>query len=81
MIIDIKRITKLNSRNQVFIGLDPKLLEETVFEPGSHVNVIYEKDKITIVKDIEGIKNMIMVKNDSLQNDDNKMYKSEYIKG
>lgn len=60
MIIDIKRITKPNSRNQVFIGLDPKLLEETVFEPGSHVNVIYEKDKITIVRDME---NMIMLKN------------------
>lgn len=56
MIIDIKRITRPNSRNQIFIGLDPKLLEETVFEPGSHVNIIYEKDKITIIKDIKEVK-------------------------
>lgn len=56
MKIDIKRITRPNSRNQIFIGLDPKLLEGTVFEPGSHVNVIYEKDKIMIVKEVKDIK-------------------------
>lgn len=56
MMVDIKRITKPNSRNQIFIGLDPKLLEETVFQPGSHVNVIYEKDRIIIAKDIKEIK-------------------------
>lgn len=56
MIVDIKRITNANSRNQIFIGLNPELLKETVFKPGSHVNIIYEKDRIIIVKEIKEVK-------------------------
>jgi len=56
MEIDVKRITMPNSRNQIFIGLNHNHLKSTIFEPGSYVKVIYEKDKITIVRDIKEIK-------------------------
>lgn len=56
MEIDNKRITMPNSRRQIFIGLDHDYLKDTIFDPGSYVKVIYEKDRITIVKNIKEIK-------------------------
>lgn len=56
MEVDTKRITMPNSRHQIFISLDPDYLKDTIFDPGSYVKVVYEKDKITIIKEIKEIK-------------------------
>ncbi len=51
MRIDKKRISNANIRGQIQITLDIDGLKESDIDPGSEVNVIYEKDKITIVKE------------------------------
>lgn len=48
--IEIKKLTFIESRNQVVLALNINLLKNAGFEPGSHVNVIYGRDKIIIEK-------------------------------
>lgn len=50
MRIDKKRISNPNIRGQIQITLDADGLKEADIPPWTDVNVVYEKNKITIVR-------------------------------
>lgn len=49
---DRKTLVYTKSRNHIHIILDPKLVEMSGFKPGEKVHVTYEKNKISIEKEI-----------------------------
>lgn len=46
--IEVKTLTFIESRNQVIVALNLKLLKNAGYEPGSRVNIVYCKDTIII---------------------------------
>lgn len=51
MRVDKKRITNPSIRGQIQITLDADGLKEANIDPASEVNVIYDKDIISIVRE------------------------------
>ena len=49
---DRKTLVYTKSRNQIHVILDPKLVELAGFKHGEKVHVAYEKNRISIEKEI-----------------------------
>lgn len=55
MKIDRNKLSPVKDRNTTIMTFNNQLLRDAGFEPGEYVNIMYDKDKITIVK--EGVIN------------------------
>lgn len=57
MKIDISKLYQPEGRNTITVLLNNELVKEYGFMPNSYIQVIYEQDRITIVKEVEvGVK-------------------------
>ncbi len=56
MKIDERKLCIMSGRDNILIlYLNRKYVEESGFQPGSDVNIVYDSDKIMIVKEIKKI--------------------------
>lgn len=74
LLIDKKKLSYIQSRNQVVLAFNPIALKRAGFELGGDVNIIFGKNKIIITNDIreffkniEGLKDRKVI-DDSLVN-------------